>query len=529
MINIPENKHVNPSLVNKEKDKKNKKIEEMFNGNPAMNLTEGKEDGAAAKGHHHKGAGAEVKAAHSVEEIIEELTPEEKRLLIGSKTDNPLHEAFPKKRVVHPGATGQFIPSGIQQETWEKYMSFTTEEGTRRAAYIHIPFCSQKCLYCGFFQNFANEELETNYVDHLIRQLETAGAYEYVKTGKVNAVFFGGGTPSVLSPYNATRLLKALHRCLPLANDCEITMESTIHDLTKEKLEAWYGNGVNRISIGVQSFDTEIRRSMGRKEAREVVIENIKRAASYNQGVIIVDLIYGFPNQTVEKFIEDLQLINDLPIDGMDLYQLNIFENSALKKAIDKGILPPAVSTKKQADYLAAAVEFLEDLDYNRLSVCHWSKNHRERSLYNTLAKSDAEVIPFGSGAGGYLRDISMFLHRDLKSYNELIEADKWPMMVMLQDPVNKPLYKELQAQVEQLRIDLNKLAAKFDERVLKLETLMKIWEDYGLIAKAHRGYRLTVAGQFWHNNLTQTMIEMLERLLAGKRSIQVQPIAAQG
>ena len=341
-----------------------------------------------------------------INEILNSLSSEQYKMMIGIKSENPLKETFAKKRVVHPGTNGQMIPVPQQQQIWLEYMQKPGNIEKKKAVYIHIPFCSQLCLYCGFFQNFSNEERETMYVDRLIRQLEMAKDYKYIQDSLIHAVFFGGGTPSTLSPYNADRLLKTMNEVLPLANDCEITMEARVHDLIDEKLQVWFKHGVNRISVGVQSFDTKIRQSMGRKDDKKIVIENLKRTAGYNQAVLIIDLIYGLPGQTVESFLNDLKLADSLPIDGMDLYQLNVFEQSALKKAIDNRKIPPAATTKEQAEYLQAAIMYLDELAYKRLSVCHWAKTNRERSMYNTLAKSGADVIPFGSGAGGFVEDL---------------------------------------------------------------------------------------------------------------------------
>lgn len=246
-----------------------------------------------------------------------------------------------------------------------------------------------------------------------------------------------------------------MNEVLPLANDCEITMEARVHDLVDEKLQVWFKHGVNRISVGVQSFDTAIRQSMGRKDDKETVIENLKRAASYNQAVLIIDLIYGLPAQDVDNFVNDLKIADSLPIDGMDLYQLNVFEQSALKKAIDNGKIPPAATTKQQAKYLEAAISYLDELAYKRLSVCHWAKTNRERSMYNTLAKSGADVIPFGSGAGGFVGDISMFLNRDLQRYMNAIDEGKWPLMVLTKEAEGKVLFKDIQAQTENCMVNM--------------------------------------------------------------------------
>lgn len=257
-----------------------------------------------------------------IREILDNLSIEQYKMMIGEKSCQPLMETFSKKRVVHPGANGQMVPPVKQQEIWLEYMQRKGDKSKKKAVYIHIPFCSQICLYCGFFQNYSNEERETMYVDRLIKQLLMAKEYKYVQDSVINAVFFGGGTPSTLSPYNADRLLKTMNEVLPLTNDCEITMEARVHDLVDEKLQVWFKHGVNRISVGVQSFDTAIRQSMGRKDDKETVIENLKRAASYNQAVLIIDLIYGLPAQSVDNFVNDLKIADSLPIDGMDLYQL---------------------------------------------------------------------------------------------------------------------------------------------------------------------------------------------------------------
>lgn len=464
-----------------------------------------------------------------ITEILNNLSSEQYKMMIGIKSENPLTKTFAKKRVVHPGTNGQIIAPPQQQQIWLEYMQMPGNKKKKKAVYIHIPFCSQLCLYCGFFQNFSNEERETMYVDRLIRQLEMVKQYRYIQDSLIHAVFFGGGTPSTLSPYNADRLLKTMNEVLPLANDCEITMEARVHDLVDEKLQVWFKHGVNRISVGVQSFDTAIRQSMGRKDPKEVVIENLNRTAGYNQAVLIIDLIYGLPGQDVESFLDDLKIADSLPIDGMDLYQLNVFEQSALKKAIDNGKIPPAATTKEQAEYLKTAIMYLDELAYRRLSVCHWAKTNRERSMYNTLAKSGADVIPFGSGAGGFVGNIAMFLNRDLQRYLDAVDEGKWPLMVLSKEAELKALFKDIQAQTENCAINMQKLAQVYSEELIQLEEVLDIWVEYGLLTKYNHTYKMTIAGQFWQNNITQTIIELTQQLLVGKKIFEVQPIAAQG
>ena len=466
---------------------------------------------------------------NQLEAIIANMTPEEYKLVVGVDSENSLQHAFAKKRVVHPGVQNRPLSPLKRYNVWEEIMQKKASKSAKRTAYIHIPFCSNMCLYCGFFQNYSNEERETIYINHLISELKMAKNDQYVNSGLFNAVFIGGGTPSALSPYNAARLLQAIYQYLPLANDCEVTLEARIHDLVEDKMKAWLDYGVNRISVGVQSFNTTIRKAMGRLDSREVVIERLQKLASYNQASIIIDLIFGLPGQDIEHLLEDLAIANALPIDGMDLYQLNLFEVSPLKKAIEAGSIAPAATTAEQAIMFAAANDWLNERAYTRLSNCHWAKSNRERNMYNLLTKQGAEVFPFGAGAGGNIDDYTLFLQRDLKKYLENIQKGIKPMMHMGQKSSLQSLHNDMLKQLEQGYFNIELLAAKYGEEIHQLDYLLKIWQKHGLIKCGKVLSRLTVAGQFWHMNIAQSLLECAERLLEQRINIEVQQIAEQG
>lgn len=462
-------------------------------------------------------------------EILAQMNEEQYRLTVGKNTDHPLQDAFDKKRVVHPSVQGRPLSEEERQVAWQNTMHTELIKVEKRTAYIHIPFCSHLCLYCGFFQNYSNEERETLYVDCLIKELSMAANDCYLKNGLIHAVFIGGGTPSALSSYNVTRVLQAIQMYLPLANDCEITLEARIHDLVKEKMDAWFADGVNRVSVGVQSFLTNLRKSMGRLDDYETVVARLKELAAYEQASIIIDLIYGLPGQTVEDLLFDLQTVDSLPIDGMDLYQLNLFDVSPLKKAIDAGNLPPAATTAEQAQMFAVANTWLKERAYKQLSNCHWAKGIRERNMYNLLTKSGAEVFAFGSGAGGNIGAYSIFLERNLKSYIEHIQAGKKPLMFMAKKSAKQELHNDMLKQLESGYFNLEFLAAKYGEHIRELEYLLEIWQRHGLVNKGKVLSRLTEAGQFWHINIAQSLLECTEALLEGRLKTQVQAIAAQG
>lgn len=463
-----------------------------------------------------------------LKQILANMSPEQYALTVGTAAEESLAEAFVKRRVVHAGVRGKPIMPGEWQATWQSLLR-QNPEPEQRVAYIHIPFCRHRCLYCGFFQNYSAAELEAVYIDHLIKELQMSRNSPYLSSGPVNAVFIGGGTPSTLAPQQVVRLLNAIRDCLPLANDYELTLEGRVNDLVPAKIEAWLAHGVNRVSIGVQSFNPEVRRGVGRLDDTQTILKRLELLTSYNQAAVIIDLIYGLPNQTDQVWANDVNLLKTAAIDGMDLYQLNIYEDSALQQAINAGKLPPAATTAQQARMFAAAEAELSAHVFSRLSICHWRKTNRERSIYNTLIKAGHSVIPFGAGAGGNIGGVAMFLNRDVGNYMKSIEQGHKPVAGMLLQPADSGLQNMVIGQLERGYLQLSALAACYGPAVLELESLLEIWQGRGLLEFGPAVARLTVAGQFWYMNIAQSVLECLHALLDGEHSVEVQPIAAQG
>ena len=290
----------------------------------------------------------------SLKKYLEDLEPAKREVLLGRETKDALHEAFAAKRVVHAGLLGTPVMKDAQQEAWAKVMAEPADARRQHAVYIHIPFCQTKCLYCSFFQNASRQSVEDEYIDDLLTEMKRDAQQKQLQTAVIDSVFIGGGTPTSLSPANAARLLQGIKECFHLAADCELTLEGRIHDLVPEKIETWLKYGVNRISLGVQSFDTSLRRRVGRIDAREEVLRRLELLKSYDV-TVIVDLIYGLPGQTKELWLEDIKTLLATDVDGMDLYQLNIFPGGDLDKALQSGRIPACADIAGQADLYMVA------------------------------------------------------------------------------------------------------------------------------------------------------------------------------
>jgi len=443
-----------------------------------------------------------------LDQYLTELSAEKREVLLGKDTKDPLHKAFSSKRVVHAGLIGEPIS---EKEQYEKYMNNArkkTDLSQQHVIYIHIPFCQTKCLYCGFYQNASKQSVEDKYVDALLQEIRLEAQLPHLHGTPIDCVFIGGGTPTSLSTQNAERLLACIQDSFTLKEDCEFTLEGRVHDLVPEKIAVWLSHGVNRISLGVQAFDTVLRQRVGRIDSREEVLQRLALLKSYDV-TVIVDLLYGLPGQTKEMWLSDLKTLADADVDGMDLYQLNVFPGGPLAKAVANGSVPPCADIAGQADMYIAARDYLLSEGVERLSLCHWRRNRRERSLYNTMAKAGAEVYAFGCGAGGHFGGISWMNQRVLADYHAALAQGQKPIM-MAGYQVERKLGQVCDGLISNLEkgfVDFRQLMLQ-DSRLEALEMVLRLWQQRGLVAEDLGIYRLTKAGEFWYISLTQSLVE---------------------
>jgi len=438
------------------------------------------------------------------------LTDEQR--FLANETDDPLHGAFDRKMAVHAMHKNDPIPAEQLQKLWSEVMTGEVERQPVRTIYIHIPFCQTHCLFCGFYQNAYRSDLAKQYTDALIRDMELTAREHFIKSEPFHTVYFGGGTPTALDAGDISRLISTVKNLYPLANDCEITFEGRFFNFSKDKIEAALEAGVNRFSLGVQTFDTHIRKSIGRKESKEKLIETLSVIRDLGKATVIVDLIYGLPGQTLEIWEEDINTYLSLDIDGCDLYQLNVFMGGPLEKSVSKGALPKPASLKEQADYFVRGLEMMEAAHQLRLSITHWANNARERSLYNIFSRGRSECVPLGSGAGGWLGNHMFFLEGDLKDYFAAVKAGKKPLSMGFKGSEKNLLLKDISYQIELGYCDLKTLSLKHDLDILsRVGPVISQWEKVGLIRFTNGCIYLTRPGEFWAVNLAQILIYCLQ------------------
>ena len=236
--------------------------------------------------------------------------------------------------------------------------------------YIHIPFCKRKCKYCDFV-SFAGKYDYSSYIAALISEMRL---FKDLMNGRTfNTVFIGGGTPSVLPPVFIRTVLDEAHKCFDIAVDSEITIEANPESLTLDKLYEYRDSGINRLSIGLQSGDDALLRSIGRIHDRNTFIQafNNSRKAGFKN--INIDLMHGRPNQSCDSYLESIRLASQLGAEHISSYSLILEEHTPLFSDVTSGktVLPTEDET---ADMEDAGFILLKELGYLRYEISNFAK-----------------------------------------------------------------------------------------------------------------------------------------------------------
>lgn len=214
--------------------------------------------------------------------------------------------------------------------------------------YLHIPFCLSKCIYCGFY-SVANTRQKAVYLDALEWEIRLRS--RYLADTPVRTLYFGGGTPSLLSGDELAGILQTLRNTFQITPDAEITLEANPEQLTPEYCRTLRDLGINRLSIGVQSFQDPVLRFMGRRHTANQALEAIRNAAAAGIGNISIDLIFGVSERSDDQWAEDVETALSLPIRHLSCYALTPEENSILYKQIQRHTHAPVDDDQATRQY----------------------------------------------------------------------------------------------------------------------------------------------------------------------------------
>ncbi len=288
--------------------------------------------------------------------------------------------------------------------------------------YIHIPFCKSRCIYCDFVSSLGDESARQKYCSYLQKEICLA-AQKYSKEYTVDTLYFGGGTPSLLSEKNFCDIVK----CVKDNFDCrlkEFSVEVNPCTANMQKFDAFTKCGVTRISIGVQSFNDNLLKMLGRAHDCACAKQAVKLAKSYGFEVS-VDCMTGLPGQSVEDIKDFIDVSEGLNVDHISVYMLSVEEGTRLQKLIEEGVLV-AKTDDEVADLYDVACKALREKDFQRYEISNFCKNGKV-SLHNMRYWLRKDYLGLGLAAHSLIMNTRWQNPHTFEEYYKSLDGGKLP------------------------------------------------------------------------------------------------------
>jgi len=283
------------------------------------------------------------------------------------------------------------------------------------SAYVHIPFCTQICYYCDFSKVFIKNQPVDSYLEHLLQEFHS---YDIQK---LRTLYIGGGTPTALSAPQLETLLDGLTKNLDLSVLEELTIEANPGDLDADKIAVLKNSAVNRVSLGVQTFDDKCLKKIGRSHLEKDIYENIDRLKLAGFDNISIDLIYALPGQTMDQVKDNVEKAITLDIPHMSLYSLILENHTVFMNRMRRGKLP-LPKEELEAEMFEYIIEELERSGFEHYEISNFSKPGFE-SRHNLMYWDNAEYYGIGAGASGYVNGVRYKNHGPIRHYLSAVEA----------------------------------------------------------------------------------------------------------
>jgi len=353
---------------------------------------------------------------------------------------------------------------------------------TATSAYIHIPFCSHICYYC----DFAKALLDGQPVDEYLNALRAE--YESYQIKKLRTLYIGGGTPTVLTVAQMKRLLTGLS-----ASE-EFTVEANPGDLSPEMIHCLADSAVNRISLGVQTFDDDLLRRIGRSHTEADVYQSIQKLRDAGFQNLSIDLIYGLPGQKLDDVKRDVRKFLELDLPHIALYSLILEDHTVFMNRQRRGTLK-LPSDDRNAEMYEWIMAELTDQSYRHYEISNFAKPGYE-SKHNLVYWDNAEYYGIGAGASGYLDGIRYKnhgpIHHYLEAVNKRVSEEKLSRKSMMEEEMFLGLRKAEGVSIPNFE---KKFSANFQEiysqKLNELFEFKLIKQESGRISLTEKGFEL--------------------------------------
>ena len=376
-----------------------------------------------------------------------------------------------------------------------------------RGVYIHIPFCHQICNYCDFNKVFFKNQPVDEYIEAVGKELELALLQYPHQFEKVETIFLGGGTPTALSPKQISRLLYYIKKYIPFNDLVEFTTEANPDELTVEKLEALKKGGINRLSLGVQTFDEQLLKKLGRTHSNDHVYKTIEEAKRIGFENISIDLMYGLPGQTMAEWEDTLNRALSLNLPHYSAYSLIVEPKTVYYIQYTKGKLhlPPE---ELEADMYDLLMEKMEERNRVQYEISNFALDGYY-SRHNKIYWDNEEYAGFGAGAHGYLNGVRYSNHGPIKKYIQAVQNGSLPIFDQHEVTLNEKMEEEM---FLGLRKNEGVSYEEFEKKMgitikEKYGEIIHRLMDEGLLVEESARIKLTKKGRFVGNEVFQQFL----------------------
>jgi oxygen-independent coproporphyrinogen-3 oxidase len=382
---------------------------------------------------------------------------------------------------------------------------------TPESVYIHIPFCTNKCHYCDFNSYVLKGQPVMDYLDAMEREMEHTVAA--VPPGEIRTLFVGGGTPTVLTPEQMERFLQIVNTYFPSRTaDYEFTMEANPGTTDKDKLAVMKAGGVNRVSFGAQSFDSELLTKIGRIHNPEDVLNSLANARAVGFDNLSIDLMFGLPDQTLAMLEETLAIALGLDLKHYSIYGLKVEEHTLFHKMYMADRLP-LPEEEEEVRMFGLIMDKLSAAGYRQYEISNFAKPGFE-SKHNNAYWENKSYYGIGAGAHGYIHGQR---HSNIKGVAPYIKACQEGLPRLETNPVGRG-----EAMEDFMMVGLRRLDGVSDVEFRRqfgaglqevFSAALAKLQQQGLLMHTEQGFRLTQEGLFLGNEVFAEFIGVTDEL----------------
>lgn len=376
-----------------------------------------------------------------------------------------------------------------------------------RGMYIHIPFCHQICNYCDFNKVFFKNQPVDEYVESIGNELSIMAKEGHSFKG-LETVFLGGGTPTSLSEEQLDRLLEIIHQHVNVRELREFSTEANPDELTRGKLSVLKNGGVDRLSIGVQSFDEQLLKRIGRTHGADTPAKVIRDAREIGFENISIDLIYGLPEQTIRQWEDTLDKALSFELPHYSGYSLIVEPKTVFYNLMNKGKLP-LPGEDIEAEMFTMLIDRMNEAGRQQYEISNFALSKHE-SIHNLIYWDNDEYAGIGAGAHGYLKGRRYANYGPLRKYMESMETGLRPVMEEHEVTATEAMEEEMFLGLRKSEgVSLKMFKSKFGKSLTEVygDVLTELTEK-GLISESEGSIKLTGQGVFRGNEVFQQFLK---------------------